>query len=191
MRASKEHMAKVRAHILESSEQGFREEGYSGLGINGLAKRAGMTSGAFYGHFSSKDQAFHEVVEKGMADYMATLEQLQVQHGEDWPRHFLDFYLGLEHADDLAHSCVVPALSADVMRAREDTKAAFASQLKKVVGQMSAGLESGDKAQAWALVSLLAGSVMIARCAPSKKQSKEVLDAARRVANTLVAADSE
>ncbi|MCP4061050.1 MAG: TetR/AcrR family transcriptional regulator [Pseudomonadota bacterium] len=186
MRASKAHMEKIRSHILESSEQGFREEGYSGLGINGLTKRAGMTSGAFYGHFSSKSQAFHEVVEKGMNDYMNTLIQLEEQYQQEWPQHFLDFYLSLEHTDDLGHSCVVPALSADVMRSDEDTKKLFSKQLEQIVNQVSTGLVGRDKAGAWALISLLAGSVMIARCSSSQKQSKEILESARTLANSIV-----
>ncbi|QBG36492.1 TetR/AcrR family transcriptional regulator [Litorilituus sediminis] len=186
MRASKEHMKKVRGHILESSEQGFREEGYSGLGINGLAKRAGMTSGAFYGHFQSKNQAFHEVVKKGMNDYIDTLTQLEQQYQDDWPQQFLDFYLSLEHMDDLEHSCVVPALSTDVMRSDEKTKKLFSEQLEQIVAQMSTGLVSRDRTSALALVSLLAGSVMIARCSSSRKQSKEILESARTLANSLV-----
>ncbi len=186
MRASKEHMEKTRSHILKSSEQGFREEGYSGLGINGLAKRAGMTSGAFYGHFSSKNQAFQEVIEKGMNDYIDTLIQLEEQYQGDWPQQFLDFYLSLEHTDDLGHSCVVPALSADVMRSDEDTKKLFSAKLEQIVVQMSSGLVGRDKAGAWALVSLLAGSVMIARCSSSRNQSKEILESAHTLANSIV-----
>ncbi len=182
-------MEKIRTHILASSEQGFREEGYSGLGINGLAKRAGMTSGAFYGHFSSKNQAFHEVIEKGMKDYIDTLIQLEEQYQEEWPQHFLDFYLSLEHTDDLGHSCVVPALSADVMRSDEDTKKMFSAQLEKSVNQVSSGLVEADKSGSWALVSLLAGSVMIARCASSRKQSKEILESARTLANSIFSSE--
>lgn len=189
MRASKEHMEKIRNHILESSGQGFREEGYSGLGINGLAKRAGMTSGAFYGHFSSKSEAFHEVIEKGLNDYFDTLVQLEEQYQQEWPQHFLDFYLSLEHADDLGHSCVVPALSADVMRSDEDTKKVFSKQLEQIVNQVSTGLAGKDIADAWALISLLAGSVMIARCSSSRKQSKEILASARILANSIVSSE--
>lgn len=186
MRASQEHMAKIRSHILESSEQGFREEGFSGLGINGLAKRAGMTSGAFYGHFPSKNQAFHEVIEKGMKDYAHSIEQFEEAHEEQWPQHFLDFYLGKEHLEDLTHSCVVPALSSDVMRSTKETKEVYSDSLEKIVNQISNGLGKQDKTDALALVSLLAGSVMIARCASSQKQSQEILDAARLLADTLV-----
>lgn len=185
MRASREHMEKVRAHILESSEQGFREEGYNGLGINGLAKRAGMTSGAFYGHFSSKNQAFKEVIAKGMQDYIDSVKQFEEEYNEDWVQHFLDFYLSREHVDDLAHSCVVPALSADVVRSDEETKALYSKLLEKIVNQLSRGEEQG-RADALALVSLLAGSVMIARCASTAKQKKEILDAARLLASHIV-----
>lgn len=185
MRASPEHMKKIRSHILTSSEKGFREEGFNGLGINGLAKRAGMTSGAFYGHFSSKNQAFHEVIEKGMQDYADNIEQFQQQHGDTWRTAFLDFYLGMQHTSDLAHSCVVPALSADVVRAPEDTRQAYSEGMENVVSQLTGG--DNDKASdALALVSLMAGSVMLARCASTAEQQQKILDAARNVADQLI-----
>jgi len=187
MRASKQHMEKIRGHILESSGQGFREEGYAGLGINALAKRAGMTSGAFYGHFSSKSQAFHEVIKQGMLDYQETLASFQRAKGAGWIHDFLDFYLSEKHVNDLAHSCVVPALSPDVMRADEATKEIYANELDKVAVLLSKGLQTTNKSNALALISLLAGTVMVARCASTKQQQQEILDAARQRANSLVA----
>ena len=57
-----------RARILASAGRGFREHGFGGLGVDGIAKGAGVTSGAFYAHFPSKAAAFREAVAVGMAD---------------------------------------------------------------------------------------------------------------------------
>lgn len=187
MRASKEHMDKIRAHILESSGQGFREEGYQGLGINALAKRAGMTSGAFYGHFPSKSQAFHEVVEKGMCDYKDSVAQFKNLYQDDWPKHFLDFYLSQEHLSDVANSCVVPALSCDVMRADDQTKAVYSALLEQIATQISHSTPERGKAGALALISLLAGSIMIARSVDSQRLQQEILQSARQQADLLIA----
>lgn len=186
MRASREHMEKVRSHILEAAGQGFREEGYGGLGINGLAKRAGMTSGAFYGHFPSKDAAFHEVVDKGLNDYADTVERFKQDYGEAWPEHFFKFYLGQAHVDDLANSCVVPGLSADVMRADANTKETYTRDVKAIADHIAGGVENNDEGDALALMALMAGTVMMARCLSDSQLSDELLAKARHWANEMI-----
>ncbi len=186
MRASKEHMEKIRANILDAAGEGFREEGYGGLGINGLVKRAGLTSGAFYGHFSSKNEAFSEVIKNGLEDYSNTIEQLEKNHGDEWPQHFLHYYLGTEHVENLAGSCVVPGLSADVMRADIDTKDTYSNYSKQIANNITQGLHKNNPNDAWALMALLAGGVMMARCVSDPKQEKEILDSALGWAKKMI-----
>ena len=57
MRYSAEHKKQTRARILAAAGQLFRREGYGGSGIDGLTRGAGVTNGAFYGHFRSKSEA--------------------------------------------------------------------------------------------------------------------------------------
>ena len=57
-----------RARILASAGRGFRARGYGGLGVDELAKQAGVTSGAFYAHFKSKAAAFREAIAAGLDD---------------------------------------------------------------------------------------------------------------------------
>ena len=77
MRVTKEQKEQTRTKIIEAAGQGFRTHGYGGLGVDGLAKGADVTSGAFYGHFSSKGEAFKAAIEKGMEDYADTVRALQ------------------------------------------------------------------------------------------------------------------
>ena len=187
MRASKAHMDKVKSTILDAAGKGFREEGYGGLGINGLSKRAGLTSGAFYGHFSSKSEAFQEVVEKGLHEYADTIKHLIDEYGDSWPQHFLDYYLGKQHVGDLACSCAVPGLSADVMRADDAIKQTYSSESLQIATNIATGLKRKDTQDAWALMALLAGAVMMARSVADPDQSKEILDATRHWADKIVA----
>lgn len=186
MRASREHMEKIRSHILEAAGKGFREEGYGGLGINGLAQRAGMTSGAFYGHFSSKSEAFKEVVENGLNDYNSAVDQFDQEYGEDWPKFFLNYYLGKKHVGNLADSCVVPGLSADVTRADEKTKEVYSESVKRIADNLSSKLRKSDSTDAMALMALLAGAVMMARCISDSQISEALLVAAKGWANEMI-----
>lgn len=186
MRASQAHMDKIHAHLLDAAGQGFREQGYGGLGINALAQKAGMTSGAFYGHFSSKNEAFREVVEKGLDDYADTIERLLTEHGDNWPTYFMDYYLGQEHLENLSCSCVVPGLSADVTRADADTKAIYAHATKNIANTISTGLKRKKPDDAWALMALLAGAVMMARCCSDSPTAKEIVHAAKIWAEKII-----
>ena len=64
-----------RARILLSAGRAFRSHGFGGCGVDGLAKGAHVTSGAFYAHFKSKADAFREAVVAGMADLRRGVEQ--------------------------------------------------------------------------------------------------------------------
>jgi AcrR family transcriptional regulator len=63
-----EQKEQTRQRILEAAGRSFRKGGFGGIGVDGLAKEAGLTSGAFYVHFGSKAEAFRESVQQGMAD---------------------------------------------------------------------------------------------------------------------------
>ena len=186
MRVSKEHKEKIRDAILQSAAGGFREKGYDGLGVDGLAKAAGMTSGAFYGHFSSKEEAFKNVLEKGLHDYGQAVKRFQEQYGPDWVRAFLDFYLGDEHLGNLACSCVVPGLSADVMRGGGDLKQLYAQGVSDISKKLSDGLDKSASGNVWAVMSMLAGAVMMARSVSDEKLVGDIITSARLWAEKML-----
>lgn len=51
MRASR-----TREHILETAAAAFAERGYAATSLNELVRRSGLTKGAFYHHFDSKEE---------------------------------------------------------------------------------------------------------------------------------------
>ena len=65
------------AKILRGAGRGFRRAGFGGAGVDGLAKEAGVTSGAFYAHFKSKADAFRETIGTGLKDLREGVEQFR------------------------------------------------------------------------------------------------------------------
>ena len=55
MKVSREQAARNRERILDTAGQLFCERGFEGIGVADMMKAAGLTHGAFYGHFSSKE----------------------------------------------------------------------------------------------------------------------------------------
>ena len=54
MKVSREQAAQNRDRVVEGAAQLFRERGFEGIGVADLMKKAGLTHGGFYGHFSSR-----------------------------------------------------------------------------------------------------------------------------------------
>ena len=89
-----EKKAQTRQRILDAAGRGFRKGGFGGVGVDGLAKEAGVTSGAFYVHFDSKAAAFRESIIQGMSDVDGAIRQFQTEHGRAWWPTFVRFYFG-------------------------------------------------------------------------------------------------
>jgi AcrR family transcriptional regulator len=57
-----ESVALTRGKLLDSALKTFLREGYSGATIEGISENAGFSRGAFYAHFTSKEDIFLEIV---------------------------------------------------------------------------------------------------------------------------------
>jgi len=56
--------ALTRARLLEAAKQVFEEDGFLEARVSDIAERAGLSHGAFYHYFDSKEQVFREVAEE-------------------------------------------------------------------------------------------------------------------------------
>lgn len=183
MRYKPGHKEESRARILAAVGRGFRRHGLGGIGVDGLAKEAGVTSGAFYGHFVSKGNAFEAAAEAGLVELREGVERFQGEHGDLWLEAFVDFYLGFKRTCELDNACGLQALTPEVVRADTAVRARYETALAGIVEQVARGLpqstEQGRKAQAWALLALLSGGVTMARSMADPVASDNVAQALR------------
>lgn len=184
-----EQKEESRARILASAGRGFRSRGYGGLGVDELAKQAGVTSGAFYAHFKSKAVAFREATAAGMDELRAGVEAFRRSAGSSWLGNFIDFYLGERRQASLSESCALQSLAGDVGRADQEAKQVFERKLTEVLSAMtSPGSQPPappDRAQAIALLALLSGGVSMARAVDDAALQQEIADAVRQAAIRL------
>src|SRR5260221_7887975 len=94
MARSKANEGDARARLIEAAGRGFRTGGFGGIGVDALAKEAGLTSGAFYAHFGSKADAFRLAVVHGIAFLRDGVTTFQDRYGSGWRDPFVDFYFG-------------------------------------------------------------------------------------------------
>lgn len=192
MRYSLEHKQETRARILQAAGLLFRREGYGGSGIDGLTKAAGVTNGAFYGHFKSKGEAFRTALLIGLEELRQAVAGLKAAEGRGWLARFIAFYLGPRRTCDIGESCALQSLSPDVMRADDETRSAFTAELRRIVDEVASGLPDDTAAPredtAIALLALLSGGVTLARAVDDPALSDRIGAAVGRLATAMTAA---
>ncbi len=164
--------------MLLAASRSFRSYGYAGIGVNGIAKAAGVTSGAFYDHFGSKDGAFGAALDSGLDEVIEAVPIYQSEHGTNWVKAFVDYYLGRPHRNDLACGCAMAALTPDVVRSGPKVHAAFEKKMTTIADLAARGLAGASdedrRARAWALLSVLIGGLNLARAMKNTKAGDEV-----------------
>lgn len=178
-----DHKEQTRERIISAAGRCFRREGYSGIGVDGLTKEAGVTSGAFYVHFPSKEDAFKETVIQGLREVHEAVLHLEAEHGDRWVYVFIDFYLSTRRTCDLAEACALQALTSEVARSNASVRTIYQDELIKVINAVAQGLPMGITAEninrAWALLALLSGGVTMARALANDELSAQVAEGIR------------
>jgi TetR/AcrR family transcriptional regulator, transcriptional repressor for nem operon len=187
MRYSSSHKQESRTRIIQGIGRGFRKLGFFGIGVDGLAKEAGVTSGAFYGHFDSKAEAFRTAVTTGLQELHAGIKQTQASNRKNWIGAFAKFYLSNKRTCDLAESCSMQSLSSDVARSDSETKMAYEHELLEIAKTIASGIPDAKNRddKTWALLALLSGGVSLARAVDDPALSERIAQAISNVVKTI------
>jgi TetR/AcrR family transcriptional regulator, transcriptional repressor for nem operon len=175
---------KVASHqrIVEITSAKLREDGLRQPAIGELMKEAGLTHGGFYRHFGSRDELVDESIVRALWDgarRMADAIGAERDRGGDPYAGLVSAYLSPEHRDDLASSCAVATLGADVARASERTRSAYGDQVRSYLRVIEGLLDESDPAarrqRAVLTLSALVGAVTMARAVSDPELSAELL----------------
>lgn len=187
MRYAPEHNEATRERILEAASRLFRANGIAAVGLAKVMAEAGLTVGTFYTHFKSKEALLREVLLRSLDARHDELEE--ALRGADI-EILIRAYLSPEHRDAAATGCPVAALASEVARHPRATRHTFASHNALTLDALAASLSSRQgrhvgRADAAALLGLLAGTLQLARATPSRAESDAVLEAGVRAAMLL------
>ncbi len=72
----------TRARILEAAEECFARNGYDATGLAELCRRAGVSKGAFYHHFPSKQAVFLELLDRWLGGLDAQMSAMLAAAGD-------------------------------------------------------------------------------------------------------------
>ncbi len=193
MRYSTKHKEETRRKLLDAATRRFTALGYNGLGVDGLAKEAGVSNGAFYGNFSSKAEAFRTIMTTELDALRDGIERYRSEYGDDWLAPFAEFYFSDNKLNCSENTCPLPAFVPEVARADEETRDAFQSELLRILDAITGGLDDVTqeeaRSHAWTILALFAGGVLLARAVPDEKLTQQISDTVREA--VMKAADKD
>jgi TetR/AcrR family transcriptional regulator, transcriptional repressor for nem operon len=184
-RYGKEHKEVTRRRIIKGAGQRLKRDGIDGSGVSVLMADAGLTNGAFYAHFASKD----DLVAVAVADQLRQqLERYRAQAVDrEGVERLVREYLSTEHRDDAEHGCPSAALLDEIGRCGEATRHAYTDGVLGLVDQIASILAPGDpqtaRGQTLSLFALLIGTLQLSRALADRRLADEVLE--RGIDNAL------
>jgi TetR/AcrR family transcriptional regulator, transcriptional repressor for nem operon len=180
MRYRVEETAAKHERIVKEASRLFREKGFDNVSVGEVMKAAGLTHGAFYAHFGSKEQLQAAAVAYGQEVSLGRLQRSKEKTGKGW---FTERYLGRWHRDNPGDGCTMAALAEEVGRSTPELKAAFDQGLENMLSAKGWGPErshlSVSSAARWrGIGSRRAGSATL-RGNPQKRSTKARLKSSR------------
>ena len=189
-RYSPDHKEATRRRMIESAGRRFKSDGIDGSGIAALVADAGLTNGAFYGHFASKDDLVASVVAQQLEDQVSLVNNLP--EGPASVEQYLRGYLSPAHRGDPAGGCPSAALLDEIGRCGVAVREAYTKGANSMIRAIARHLGDGDpdrtNERAIGLFTLLVGSLQVARAVTDPGLSDRILDAAYANAVTLATA---
>ena len=188
MRYSQDHKPATRRRILEAAGRRFKQDGIDGSGVATVMSDAGLTNGAFYAHFKSKE----DLVANVLADQLRS----QRKSFDDQPSDraglegFVRSYLSPEHRDQFADGCPSAALLDEIARRPTDTRDVFTDEVMGVIDDIASRLDPTDvdaaRADALTIFGLMVGTLQLARALTDRHLSDQLLARGEQTALQLL-----
>lgn len=173
MRYPAEETAAKHDRIVKEASRLFRERGFENVTVGEVMKAAGLTHGAFYAHFASKQ----ELQEAAIAYGQGVSAGRARNHGatKKGRRAYAERYLSAGHRDNPENGCTMAALGQEVARSTPELKAAFERGLEEILSA-----QGGDRQETIFQTAALLGAVVLARAVRDRRLSDEILESVRQ-----------
>ena len=189
-RYNEEHKRVSRQRIVESAARRFKADGIDGSGIAILMKDAGLTNGAFYGHFDSKEDLVRTAISQQLQSQREILSDLEPSVAG--LQQFVGEYLSLEHRDDLEGGCPSAALLDEIGRCTDGLRQSYTDGIVSIVDDLAGRLAGVDAAEARVAIlgvfASMVGTIQLSRALTDRRLADAVLE--QGVRNALVLIES-
>ena len=185
VRYGKQHKEATRRRIIEAAGRRFKRDGIDGSGIATVMADAGLTNGAFYSHFASKE----DLVATAVADQ---LHKQRVRFSERAPgragvEQYVRDYLSVQHRDNPDDGCPSAALLDEIGRCTDATRQAYTDGLLAVIDDIGARLAPDNpqsaRVQTLSVFAMMIGTLQLSRALADRQVADAVL--AQGIQNVL------
>ena len=184
MRYDSDHKERTRQRVLSEAAAAIRSVGPGGIGVARLMAKAGLTHGAFYAHFHSKDdlvaQAIAQMFEESYQRFLARTDHPDPAVAM---AKFIDSYLSTRHRDNPHLGCPLPSLSGELARLPGAARANFTAGLKRLTGSMAERIRQLGRADAdrlaASMIAEMVGALALSRAAAGTCESDAILETSR------------
>jgi TetR/AcrR family transcriptional repressor of nem operon len=182
MRVSRIQAEQNRQTVINVASQLFREHGFDGIGLKDLMEAAGLTQGAFYKQFASKDDLVAQASERALESASRRWSAAAEANAKDPLGAVIAFYLSMGHREERLDGCPVVALGSDAARQGADVKASFEAGIRKYLEMLGGWIGETDAedlpGKPMAVLSMMVGAVTLSRAVNDPDLARAFLDSA-------------
>ena len=192
MKVTKEKAAQNHRALVRAASMLIRRHGIDGVGVAEIGKEAGLTHGAVYAQFDSKQA----LAAAALADALdRSYDQMMVLAEDDASRMgtYLDFYINKPHRDDMAKGCAMTASGSEIARQGKGVSRAFTDGFARFARALEGAMDndtprrSTPRQRALTIAVGCIGAIVAARAVAKADPtlSDDIIAAARRVLGEL------
>jgi len=167
MRVSRVQAEENRQTVINTASRLFRQHGFDGIGLKDLMKGAGLTQGAFYKQFASKEDLAAQASARALESASQRWSVAAAKNPKDPLGAVIAFYLSEGHREEELDGCPIVALASDAARQGPNVKASFEAGIKahlELLGRIVSEADGKDaKARAMTVLSMMVGALTLSR----------------------------
>ncbi|NPC54940.1 TetR/AcrR family transcriptional regulator [Caenimonas soli] len=177
--------AKEASHerIVSVAARAIRRSGYDGTGVADIMKEAGLTHGAFYAHFTSREAMLAEAASRACAEAAAAAAGVVASvRPEQALASMLGAYLSREHLEQVEMGCPLAALGSETPRQAPEVRRTTTRHIKEMIDLVARQLpdwgQPGAHERALVTVATMVGTLLLARAVDEPALSNSLCEAA-------------
>ena len=177
--------AKEASHerIVSVAARAIRRSGYDGTGVADIMKEAGLTHGAFYAHFTSREAMLAEAASRACAESAAVVAEVVASvPPEQALTSMLRTYLSREHLEQVEMGCPLAALGSETPRQAPEVRRVTTRHIKEMIDLVARQSpdwgQPGAHERALVTVATMVGTLLLARAVDEPALSDSLCAAA-------------
>lgn len=174
---SQAEKAASRERILEAAARQIGEHGLDSVSVSDLMQEAGLTKGAFYGHFESRDAMIAEAAQRAMEKGRAKIDPLFEGRRKPSLKQVVDVWFDPSHVGNPTGGCGICTLAGEARYAGPEVRRVIAEQFDRNVQLIARaiGTDAAATARATAIMTAIVGAVSTSRAVGDPSLAAKIL----------------